>query len=206
MAAALLEQRQTTQSDGLRHGLGRWCETAYTFGHRVYGYDFEAARQERDRLHGVTVLPYDEIPGQQFDFINTEQVFEHLAEPLTTLHHLVSGLRSGGMIRISIPNAAFVKSNLARVYQSGERPDFTRGNVRGLTNFEPLQHINAWTGAALHGFGTNAGLQRYRFPLRQMVAAKQDWQWPRGFLHNLLQPFHARWRYDDGVMQYFIKK
>jgi SAM-dependent methyltransferase len=186
-------------------GWGRWCEVAYTFGHEVYGYDYENVRQERDRPVGVTVLPYDELPRQQFDFINTEQVFEHLTDPRTILQHLIASLRSGGLLRISVPNGAFVKRNLARFERTGEPLVFDKGYVPGLANLEPLQHINCWDGAALQRFGLSAGLQRYRFPLRQRIAAKQDWHFPRGFFQNILQPIHASYRYDDGTMLYFLK-
>ena len=186
-------------------GWGRWSEVAYTFGHEVYGYDYENERQERDELAGVKVLRYDELPGKEFDFINTEQVFEHLTDPLVVLHHLIASLRSGGMLRISVPTGTFVKSNLARYERTGEPLVFDKGYVPGLANIDPLQHINCWDGPALQRFGLGAGLKRYQFPLRQRIAAKQDWYFPRRFFHNILQPIHAHYRHDDGTMLYFLK-
>jgi SAM-dependent methyltransferase len=186
-------------------GWGRWCEVAYTFGHDVHGYEYESERQDRDRLMGVKVLGYDELPGQQFDFINTEQVFEHLTDPLVILRHLIASLRSGGMLRISVPAGTFVKRNLARFERTGEPLVFEKGIVSGLTNIEPLQHLNCWDGPALQRFGFGAGLKRYQFPLRQRIAAKQDWLFPRGFFRNILQPISARYRHDDGTMLYFVK-
>ena len=183
-------------------GHGRWCETAATFGHDVHGYEFEDHRQEDAGRRGVfRTLSYGAIAGGEFDFINTEQVFEHLADPMPTLQHLLRGLKPGGLIRLSVPHGRNTKANLLR----NEKLDFNKRIAGGLDPVKPLEHLNCFTHAALRSFGIRAGLQPFQFSLPQVIASRQDWRLPRKFLYNLLQPVYARLRFKDGCSIYFQK-
>lgn len=77
-------------------GWGHWCRMAQALGCTVYGTELSADRIEYARETGVRVIGYEEIPAFSFDFINAEQVFEHLAEPRETLAHLRRSLNAGG--------------------------------------------------------------------------------------------------------------
>jgi len=61
----------------------------------------------------------------QFDVITSNQVFEHLCDPVSIGDTLVSMLRPGGVLHIDVPN----------VYQLRER--FTRGKT-----LDPTAHLN----------------------------------------------------------------
>jgi len=183
-------------------GHGRWCETAAAFGHKVDGFEYEDARNENARRRELfDVVSYDDIARKQYDFINTEQVFEHLSDPLETIKHLVRGLKSGGMIRLSVPSGRLIKNSLS----SEHGYNFSKRARAGLYPIVPLQHLNCFAGESLVKIATIVGLKQYRFSLVQMIASQQDWRTPKQTSVNILKPIYVRLRYDDGVMKYFVK-
>lgn len=74
-------------------GWGNWCLMAKAYGCVPFGTELSQSRIEHARELGITVVSWDDIPKHQFDFINTEQVFEHIATPLETLRHLSKALK-----------------------------------------------------------------------------------------------------------------
>ena len=57
-------------------------------------------------------LLVEQAENLRFDFINTEQVFEHISEPLETLKELKTLLKPGGIIKISVPTADDINRRL----------------------------------------------------------------------------------------------
>jgi len=55
--------------------------------------------------NGIKVIPWNDISLHKFDFINTEQVFEYIPEPLKTLDYLKNSLKDHGIIKISVPTS-----------------------------------------------------------------------------------------------------
>ena len=106
-------------------GWGRWCPLVQGFGCQVYGTELSEERIAFARSHGIKAISWDEIPGNEFDFINVDQVLEHVPQPLTTLEHLARGLVRGGLLFISVPNAVpnGVRVRELRRTPTGKRPD-----------------------------------------------------------------------------------
>ena len=88
----------------------------------------------------MTVLTWEEIPTHQFDFINTEQVFEHLSQPLETLEYLSKALKPHGIIKISVPNGWNIEEKLA----IGDW-DASKESPQSLNPVAPLEHVNCFT-------------------------------------------------------------
>ena len=65
-------------------GWGRWCLMAKAFGCNVYGTELSISKIKYAKSIGINVINWDEIPNFKFDFINTEQIFEHISNPLET--------------------------------------------------------------------------------------------------------------------------
>src|SRR5262249_44635808 len=63
-------------------GWGDWCRMAKAYGCSVYGTELSQVRINYAKASGISVIGWEEIPQYQFDFINTEQVFEHIGHPL----------------------------------------------------------------------------------------------------------------------------
>jgi len=59
------------------------------------------------------------LPDADFDFINVDQVFEHLPYPRATLANLTTKLRAGGVVRISVPNGRRVLKKLRYFRKDG---------------------------------------------------------------------------------------
>jgi 2-polyprenyl-3-methyl-5-hydroxy-6-metoxy-1,4-benzoquinol methylase len=135
-------------------GWGNWLLSAKGFGVQVYGAELSQRRIDHARRNGIGIVSWDEIPGQDFDYINTDQVFEHLAEPLETLKHVVRGLRQGGLMRISVPDGRHFPSILARMDWQVEK-----GQPDSVNVVAPLEHVNCFTTRSLTRMASLAGLE-----------------------------------------------
>jgi len=120
-------------------GWGNWCRIAAAFGCRVAGVELSPARIRHAAASGVRTIGRDELPGQLYDFINTEQVFEHLPAPLETLRFLQQVLRPGGVIKIGVPNGRQIKRRL-ELWDW----DAPKGSPNSLNAVAPLEHINCF--------------------------------------------------------------
>jgi 2-polyprenyl-3-methyl-5-hydroxy-6-metoxy-1,4-benzoquinol methylase len=125
-------------------GWGEWCRMAMAYGCAVYGAELSEARIAHAGTFGVPVLTWEEIAERRFDFINSEQVFEHLARPRETLEFLAAALKPGGVIRISVPNGIDIKRRL-RVADWKAR----KGTRNSLNPVAPLEHLNCFTNGAI---------------------------------------------------------
>ena len=63
-------------------GAGNWCVLAKAFGCDVYGAELSSEHISNAESIGVKTLGLDGVRGHKFDYINSEQVFEHLATHL----------------------------------------------------------------------------------------------------------------------------
>ncbi|MFN8024848.1 MAG: methyltransferase domain-containing protein [Acidimicrobiia bacterium] len=144
-------------------GWGNWLQMAQAYGCRASGSELSSARAEAP-APGVEVIPPDEIPQARFDFVNTEQVFEHLTEPWETGQVLAGALRPGGILRISVPNGSAISELLGS-------PDWTapKGSARSLNAVAPLEHVNCFSHTALVRFGERLGLTPMHYPVRQFL-------------------------------------
>ena len=111
------------------------------------------------KKNGITVITCDEIQGSNFDFINTDQVFEHLPQPLETLKHLATGLRKGGVVRICVPDGNGNKAVLSKMDWEA-----AKGTIDSLNIVAPLEHINCYTTQSLVILAKEAGLDWVYIP------------------------------------------
>ncbi len=144
-------------------GWGFWLDMAAAYGCVTYTAELSAESAGRSAQRHQLV-PATELPADRFDFINAEQVLEHVAEPLATMRSLAAAVKPGGIVRISVPNGSTVESLL-------ERPDWEapKGSAHSLNAVAPLEHVNCFDHASLLQLGQRAGLQPYRFPARQRL-------------------------------------
>ncbi len=164
-------------------GWGRWPRMAAAFGCQAYGADLSTEQAAWATGQGVTMLDPDDLPAARFHFINTEQVFEHLVDPLGTVRRLAQALRGGGLLKISVPNAADLDRRLRR-----GRWDAAKHTADSLNAVHPLEHLNAFTAGAIEAMAVTAGLRRVKIPLREQYAAATNWRPPKEFVRNLGKP------------------
>ena len=126
----------------LDFGMG-WCEwllVARGFGCVTYGMELSLERIAHAKQLGIEVLDWDDVPACKVDYINTEQVFEHLPDPLGTLKHLSKGLKEGGLLKISVPNGNRFAKRSQRI--DWDAPKFSTNSPNVVA---PLEHINCFS-------------------------------------------------------------
>jgi 2-polyprenyl-3-methyl-5-hydroxy-6-metoxy-1,4-benzoquinol methylase len=129
-------------------GWGYWCRMAQAFGYRVTG--LEVADDRRAHAQSMGIRAIDTLPGGDgghFDFINAEQVFEHITDPIGTARQLGRTLRPRGALRIAVPDAAPAIRDLAHPGWKARKDAL-----------HPLEHINGFTHETLVRLGKAAGL------------------------------------------------
>jgi SAM-dependent methyltransferase len=129
-------------------GWGHWAIAANALGCSVWGAELSDERRRFAESHGVVVV--DPFTGEfdgHFDFINTDQVFEHLTHPLQIGEQLVGLLRPGGVLKIFVPDA---DSTLRQIRAGKWRPS--------KDALHPLEHVNGFNRRSLERFAGRFGL------------------------------------------------
>lgn len=166
-------------------GWGKFASMALAYGCDVYGYEINTGFAQYCAGRGIKMLMREEIPSRQFDFINVDQVLEHVADPRETLQFLAGSLADGGLIKISVPGSPTLRKIIA---SSGGNPDrvVRRECIKPLF---PLIHVNLFSPRSLRALAASAGMQPYRPPFTIWLGAGQMWNMPRQLNRNLVVPF-----------------
>jgi SAM-dependent methyltransferase len=180
-------------------GWSKWLKMARAHGCQVSGAELSVARQRYARSIGIEVLDWDEIATRRFQFINAEQVFEHLVEPREVLAHLAGALAENGVLRISVPNAR----SALRVVE--RKRSFDALTPKHIMPIQPLEHLNSFEPATLERFGRLAGLEPFRPSLRLLYNGSSGWLSPKSALKALLRPVY-RHVWPKSTIAYFRKR
>jgi len=166
-------------------GWGNWAQVARAFGGNVSGVEFSPSKIQHLKGLGFSILASDELHTnvEKFDFINTEQVLEHLANPAEVTASLIRLLKPGGIIKLSVPDGRGIPRRL-------EHWDWAGANERRevLMPIQPLEHINCFTSDSLNRFAGRFGLKRLGLPIRNALAFPADWSGWRTISKGLLRP------------------
>jgi SAM-dependent methyltransferase len=179
---------------------GKWASMALAHGCEVYGVDVNRDASKFCASRGIRMISFEDLPGFQFDFINVDQVMEHLSEPLMVARHLSACVKPGGFIKFSTPNNPELPRQL-RVARQKE--DDSVLDPRTLDSLLPLEHVNLFNDGSLKLLAKQAGLLPYRLPFFKWLGAGQLWNVPRQLNRNLVVPF-KRWR-GNTTYQWFQK-
>ena len=154
--------KRAEQLDVLDFGMGwgHWCLSAKNHGYNVFGAELSDNRKNFALENGVQIYsPLDEDSNQLFDFINIDQVLEHLTEPFFILNLLRSKLKKGGVMKVSVPNA------------SADYRRFKAGKwLPGKDAFHPLEHVNGFNRSSIDSLVKRAGLRP--LTLIEMIQAR----------------------------------
>jgi 2-polyprenyl-3-methyl-5-hydroxy-6-metoxy-1,4-benzoquinol methylase len=166
-------------------GWGEWALMAKAFGCDCCGAELSQERIDYAASNGIEAIPWDEIPHHAADFINTEQVFEHLPDPLETLRHLKKGLRPGGILKISVPTANDMKRRLG--VMDWHAPRESRNSLNPVA---PLEHINCFNRSSLLKMAEVAGMEEIFIPTRVQYRRSTNWQGAKQIVKNFLLPIY----------------
>ena len=151
-------------------GWGSWAKMCSAYGAKTYGYDFSEKRNVHATKHGFNIINLTEITNKKFDLINTEQVFEHIPDPLETIQLLAESLTEGGVIKISVPHAFNFKARLKKIDWKTKNK-FSNQSINPVA---PLEHLNFFTRKAIVGMGEQAGLREIKIPLNKQYALSSN--------------------------------
>lgn len=164
-------------------GWGKWALMAKSFGCNSSGSELSMKRIDYSRANGINIISWEEISQHKFDFINTEQVFEHLPNPLKILIQLKNSLKEGGLIKISVPTTNDITRRLKIMDWKSKK-----GTRNSLNAVAPLEHINYFRRKSLIELATLAGLSEVFIPLRIQYQFTTNWRGGNRIAKNLLLP------------------
>ncbi|MGI9473006.1 MAG: class I SAM-dependent methyltransferase [Rubripirellula sp.] len=166
-------------------GWGEWALMAKGFGCKSSGTDLSEERIAFARSNGINILTWDELPDHEFDFINTEQVFEHIPDPLGTLRHLSQCLKEGGIVKISVPSSSGIERRMKTQDWMAEK--HTRNSLNAVA---PLEHINCFRRSSITQMGLAAGMEEVKMPMALQWAYSSEWRGPKKVVKNVLRPLY----------------
>ena len=164
-------------------GWGKWALMAKAFGCNSYGTELSPERIEHAKSNGIKIVTWDEIPQHRFDFINTEQVFEHISEPLQTLSHLQKALKPEGILKISVPTANDIERRLKLMDWKA-----AKDSKNSLNPVAPLEHINYFRRSSLMKMASKLGMAEVFIPVSTQIRYTTDWGSVKKFAKNILLP------------------
>lgn len=137
-------------------GWSNWSSLVRSFGVKSHGSELSKVRINHAKKIGINVIDWEDLPNFEFDFINTDQVFEHIPEPKHTLEHLAKSLKKGGLIRISVPDGTNIIEQLKIMDW-----DAPKGHKNSLNTIAPLEHINCFNTKSIITMAESVGLKWY---------------------------------------------
>ena len=179
-------------------GWAEWAKMASAYGVDVCGAELSQVRIDYARSVGIRIVDSDALPEREFHFINTEQVFEHLLEPGKVLGQLAAALRPGGLVKISVPDAA---KSIRKLLGAKTFAALSDGDIMPIA---PFEHINAFTYDSLVAMGKEAGLAPLRPALRKLYNSCSGWMEPKAALKALARPLY-RHVYPKSTFVYFVR-
>nr|WP_321228510.1 class I SAM-dependent methyltransferase [uncultured Psychroserpens sp.] len=163
-------------------GWGKWCLMTKAFGCQVYGLELSKARIDYATSNGIQVLTNTDLKNHTFDFINTDQVFEHIPNPMESLKELLKCLKPNGIIKISVPNG----NNIEEVLQKMDWKA-PKGHVNSVNVIAPLEHINCFKTKTIITMAELCGLEEIDIPnVRQHYTSKKD------FIKKTMRDFNKK--------------
>ena len=135
-------------------GEGQWARLAASTGLATHACDVSDHAFARLAAAGITCHRTSELPHAAFDFINTEQVFEHLPRPADEVVRLAAALRPGGVLKIGVPHDPLLRKKLGS-------PDWLapKNSPASLNGIAPVEHLNHFSPEALRHLAARAGLE-----------------------------------------------
>lgn len=181
-------------------GQGHWAAMAQAYDCEVWGTDINPGSQEIARARAISFCQIGDLPREYFDFINADQVLEHLVDPLEVLQQLASSLKPGSIIKISTPGDRRIDQ---KIHGAKQRKLSAADFRKSFDVLAPLYHLNLFAKESLLVLAQQFGLSPFRVPLSLSYSTMTLFNSLRQLNRNLYQPF-KRWR-SPGTWQFFKK-
>ncbi|MEA2018688.1 MAG: class I SAM-dependent methyltransferase [Campylobacterota bacterium] len=138
-------------------GWGEWSILAKAHGIDVYAAELSKSRITHLKKNNIKIISLEEASKHKFDYIRSDQVFEHLGEPADILQKLSDILADDGIIRLAVPDTKnfFEKFEPSKIKKDSDFKSF-------YNPIFPLEHLNCFTPKNLEILGNMCKLQRYK--------------------------------------------
>nr|WP_321266960.1 class I SAM-dependent methyltransferase [uncultured Sulfurimonas sp.] len=174
-------------------GWGDFAILAKAHGFDVYAAELSDARLKNLQKNNIKVISLQEC-DIEFDYIRSDQVFEHLGNPKVVLQQLKDLLHTDGILRITVPNSDGFETLLSKTDEN-EKLDF-QGKFNAIF---PLEHLNCFNPKNLELMANKVNLKKYKFPLKTEYASSTNWA-IKNILSNLYKPIINRYLKDKNNM------
>lgn len=161
-------------------GWGEWLKMAKAYGCDTYGVELSREKVESAKAAGISVVSLETLPAEHFDFINMDQVLEHLRDPWETVRRLTASLRVGGLLKISVPNGNGMLKRVGSLRWTNQG----RAEIMAV---HPLEHLNCFSHQALIKLGERAGLREVQPSLLLGYRTQLAFYDPGMFAHSILR-------------------
>jgi len=180
-------------------GWGEWCLMAKAFGCNAVGSEMSQEKIMAAVKKGVRNISFEEIATTSWDFINTEQVVEHLPDPVSLLTYLGKSLKPNGLIKVSVPGR-FYGFPLARsIRGNGAFARFRKWDDFRNNSVQPLEHINCFSLKSLVALGRAANLKLVRQPITSQYICAISGSTGKKLLKNVVKPIYRAFRNNNYV-------
>lgn len=168
---------------------GKWASMALAFGCDVDAVEVNPVTAKFCSSRGIQIIAPEALEDGHYDFINVDQVLEHISDPLDLARKLAVKLAPGGFMKWSTPHDRKLPDALVRASNAMDGTILQSARIDAL---EPLIHINLFTNRALRELGRKAGMEAVSLPFFTSLGAGQMWNLPRQIGRNLSVP-RKRW-------------
>jgi hypothetical protein len=168
---------------------GKWASMALAFGCDVDAVEVNPVTSAFCSSRGIRIVDPDSLADDSYDFINVDQVLEHISDPRGLAETLARKLAPGGLMKWSTPQDRRLSDALVR---ASEAKDGTILRPARIDALEPLIHINLFSNRALRELGRKVGMEAVSLPFFAWLGAGQMWNLPRQIGRNLSVP-KKRW-------------
>lgn len=146
-------------------GNGHWLLMAKAYGYNTKGVEIREERIAYAKNNCLSIVrSLEELKEQRFDYIRSDQVFEHLSDPLMYFRALTKYLKPGGFMWIQVPKGDKINKVLSSYNGTPDK------------SITPIGHINCFTHQALINLAASAGMVPIPAKKLQKIYLKAMWK------------------------------
>jgi SAM-dependent methyltransferase len=139
-------------------GYGRWARVAVAMGAKVFAIEISPDKREFARSIGVTIIAEEDLPNHKFDLVHTEQVFEHLTDPVAVFDMLAPCVADDGFLKIAVPVQGKIRKLLKNGFIDWSPAEFNYPwKVVDYGTMMPLEHVNAFSRKSIEVLARRGG-------------------------------------------------
>ncbi len=119
-----------------------WAQFAIickSLGLNISGTEYTEEKRAYARRFGIDVADEHDLLEGSFDWVNADQVLEHVPEPRALFDRLCGWVRPGGILSLSVPYGDDILQRVATLRWEAEKT-----SPYSLMPVQPLEHINCF--------------------------------------------------------------